>query len=148
METRKILFENEYIKLYDEQCTEDIIASIHNKTDKDIVIKFGNNGIDDIKLKADSWQDLFDDVEDFTALALLVKSCFTVEIVERKNELKDMQAFNEEIVQIVKKAINDYAFVCAEREFVFMFDNEFDHIAEDVADNVCKLIAKGGNYDL
>ena len=54
-----------------------------------------------------------------------------------------MQAFNEEIVQIVKKAINDNAFVCAEREFIFICDNEFDHIAEEVADNVCKLLAKG-----
>lgn len=143
MELNKTLFEDNNIKVVDEQLAIEVIAGIHNKTDKDIIIKFGNNGIDDIKLEADSWQDLFDEFEDFKALALLVKGCFTVEIVERKNELKDMQVFNEEIVRIVKKAINDNAFVCGERELVFMFSNEFDHIAEDVADNVCKLIAKG-----
>lgn len=150
METRRILFENEYIELYDEQYNEDVIATIHNKTDKDIVIKFGNYStyifeLDDMEIGADGWQDLFSDGDSHKMFVLLVKGCFKVEIVEHKNELKDMQAFNEEIVRIVKKAINDNAFVCAEREFIFICDNEFDHIAEDVADNVCKLIAKGGN---
>lgn len=139
METRRILFENEYIELYDEQCTEDIIASIHNKTDKDISIKFGNNGIDDIKLKADSWQDLFDDFEDFTALALLVKSCFTVEIVEHKNDLEEL---NEEILLIVKNTIKNSLYVCEEREIAIIDSNDFDYIAEEVAEQVCKLIAK------
>lgn len=145
MELNKILFEDNNIEVVDEQLAIGVIASIHNKTDKDIVIKFGGYDIENIQIGAEDWQDLFDDFEDFKALALLVKGRFMVEIVEHKNELKDMQAFNEEIVQIVKKAINDNAFVCAERELVFMFGNEFDHIAEDVADNVCKLIAKGGN---
>lgn len=139
METRRVLFENEYIELYDEQCTEDIIASIHNKTDKDIVIKFGNNGIDDIKLKADSWQDLFDDFEDFTALALLVKSCFTVEIVEHKNDLEEL---NEEILLIVKNTIKNSLYVCEKREMAIIDSSDFDYIAEEIAEEVCKLIAK------
>lgn len=143
MEIYKTLFEDDNIKVVDEQFVTSCIALIRNKTDKDIVIKFDGYDIENIQIKAKYFTDLVNDFNNFKALALLVKGCFKVDIVERKNELKDMQAFNEEIVKIVKKAINDNAFVCGEREMVFMFGNEFDHIAEDVADNVCKLIAKG-----
>lgn len=142
MDTQRILFENEYIKLYDELYTEDVIATIHNKTDKNIIIKFGNNGIDDIELEADSWQDLFDDFEDFKALALLVKGCFTVEIVEHKNELEKL---NEEILLIAKNAIKNSLYVCEKREIAIIDSSDFDYIAEEIAEQVCNLIAKGAN---
>lgn len=82
MELNKTLFEDNNIEVVDEQFVAGCIASIHNKTDKDIEIKFGAYNIESIQIKAEEWQDLFDDAEDFKALALLVKGCFTVEIVE------------------------------------------------------------------
>lgn len=147
METRRILFENEYIELYDEQYNEDVIATIHNKTDKDIVIKFGNYStyifeLDDMEIGADDWQDLFSDCDSHKMFVLLVKGCFKVEIVERKNELEEL---NEEILLIVKNTIKNSLYVCEKREMAIIDSSDFDYIAEEIAEEVCKLIAKGGN---
>ena len=146
----KILFENDIIEVFDtgtDWQNIDCIARIYNKTTNDITIQFycfdhDNFELDDIVIIANGFYNLFADCTHYKMLALLVKGCFTVEIVEHDI---DLEALNEEILWIVKCAVNNNATTKFDTDCIEINSNQLDHIAEEVAEEVCKLIAKGGN---
>ena len=56
-----------------------------------------------------------------------------------------LEALNEAILLIVKNTIKNSLYVCEKREMAIIDSSDFDYIAEEVAEEVCKLIAKGEN---